>query len=463
MDRTEAMGSAPVGRLLLSFAVPTTASMLVSALYSLVDRIFIGRGTGVGGIAAATAAFPFMIIGMAVGLLFAVGARSLASVAMGRGDHAEAREIISRASGAAFLATALAGVVIWLFAAPLLSVFGAGARIAADAKVFLGWTLLGLPFQSATMAVATSLQVQGRPKVGFAVNLAGTVVNAGLEPLFIFGLGWGLRGAAGATALAQLFSLGLALAVVQGRGSALRLDLRHLLPEASILGRLAALGAPIFLVNLVSTAVLVVANRAIAPWGGELALAVIGVVNTVGMVVSYPLYGITNGAQPLIGFNYGARKWGRLQRLCGLVAVWTFGLSALAELACVLWPGALIGVFNPDPALVAMGTRALRTFMLAFALFPLAQLPAVYFQSTARPLPAGVLMLARSMVMIAGMLILPRWFGLDGVFYAGPAADMASALIGAVLLGRMTTEINVERQNEGFRSPLALPAGPGLA
>lgn len=458
MDTTKAMGSEPIGKLLFQFALPTTASMLVSALYSLVDRIFIGQGVGVSGIAAATAAFPFMIVGMATGLLFAVGARSLASIALGAGRPEEAQEAISRATGLAFLGTSLAGILIWIFAWPLLSLFGAGAGIMAEAHAFLGWTLLGLPFMSATMAVATSLQVQGRPRASFVLNLVGSLINVLLEPLFIFVFHWGLAGAAAATALAQVLSCLLALAVVQSRKSSLRLLVRQLVPNLSWLGRLGAIGAPIFLVNLVSTAVLVVANRAIAPWGGDLALAVIGVVNTVGMVVSYPLYGITNGAQALIGYNYGARKWGRLERLCLLVGAWTLGLAALAQGLAMVFPHALIGVFSSDPQLVAMGSRALRLFMLAFALFPLSQLPAIYYQSTGRPLAAGILMLGRSLAMILGMLILPRWFGLDGVYYAGPLADGLSAAIGAVLLFRMVRELKAAREGEGFRSTQALSA-----
>ncbi len=355
MDRSEAMGRAPVGRLLMQFAVPTTASMLVIALYSLVDRVFIGRGAGVDGIAAATAAFPFMIIGLAVGLLFSVGARSVASVALGAGGPDEAKAAISGAVGASFLATVAAGLAVWIFADPLLAMFGAGARIAGDAKTFLGWMLLGLPFQSAAMTVSSSLQVQGRPRSAFVVNLAGCALNVGLDWLFIFGFGWGLVGAASATAASQLFSLALSFAVVQGRSSELKVDFSRILPKPALLGRIAAIGAPVFLANIVSTAILLVANRAIVPYGGDMALAVIGVVNTIGMVVSYPLYGITNGAQPLFGYNYGAGEWKRLGRLSVLVAAWTLGLAALAEFAAVFRPEALIGLFGSDAALIAMG------------------------------------------------------------------------------------------------------------
>lgn len=441
MDRSEAMGRAPVGRLLMQFAVPTTASMLVISLYSLVDRVFIGRGAGVDGIAAATAAFPFMVVGQAVGLLFSIGARSVASVALGAGRPDEAKAAISGAAGASFLATVAAGLAVWVFADPLLAMFGAGARIAGDAKTFLGWMLLGLPFQSAAMTVSSSLQVQGRPRSAFVVNLAGCALNVGLDWLFIFGFGWGLVGAASATAASQVFSLALSVAVVQGRSSELTVDVARILPKPALLGRIAAIGAPVFLANIVATAILLVANRAIVPYGGEMALAVIGVVNTIGMVVSYPLYGITNGAQPLFGYNYGAGEWKRLGRLSVLVAAWTLGLAALAEFAAVFRPEALIGLFGSDAALVAMGARGLRVFMLAFAAFPLSQLPCVYFQSTNRPVPAAVLMLARSATMIVGMLVLPLRFGLDGVYLAGPAADIVSAAIGAVLVVRMAAEI----------------------
>gem|GEM_PF-5684956 len=319
--------------------------------------------------------------------------------------------------------------------------FGAGARIAGGAKTFLGWMLLGLPFQSAAMAVASSLHVQGRPRSGFVVNLAGNLLNVGLDWLFIFGFGWGLVGAASATAASQAFSLALALAVVQGRSSELKIESARILPEPALLGRIAAIGAPVFLVNIVSTAILVVANRAITPYGGDMALAVIGVVNTIGMVVSYPLYGITNGAQPLFGYNYGAREWRRLGRLSVLVAAWTLAMAAAAEFIAVFRPEALIGLFGTDAALVSMGARGLRVFMLAFVTFPISQLPCIYFQSTKRPAPAAALMLTRSVVMIVGMLLLPLRFGLDGVYLAGPASDIAAAAIGAFMLVKMTAEI----------------------
>jgi putative MATE family efflux protein len=452
MDKSERMGSAPIGKLLWEFSVPATASMLVAALYSLTDRVFIGRGVGVDGIAAATAAFPFMIVGMAVGLLFSVGARSVASMALGAGNADRAREAVSRGTGAAFLASVAVSLLIWPFGRLLLSLFGAGPAIAEDARVFLNILLLGLPFQSAAMTASASLQVEGRPRTAFAVNLAGTALNVALAPLFIFGFHWGLVGAATATVISQIASLVLVLLVVGGKRSTLKLDWSRILPTGAttasgkLIAEEAVIGLPVFLVHLSTVAVLLAANSAIRPYGGDLALAVIGVINTVGMVVSYPIWGITNGAQPLFGYNYGARNWSRLRRLSILVALWTLILAAAAEAATVLAPEFFVGLFSDDHALAALGVRALRIFMIAFAVFPLGQVPMAYFQSTGRALPSGVLMISRNAVMFAAMLILPRWFGIDGVCLAGPAADLSTAAIGLVYLRRMRREI---REGEG--------------
>jgi putative MATE family efflux protein len=452
------MGRDPVGKLLLEFSLPATASMLVSALYSLADRVFIGRGAGIEGIAAATAAFPVMILGMAVGMLFASGSRAAAALALGRKDPAAAVEAVSRGTGAAFLATALLSLAGRIFARPLLTLFGAGPGILEPAAEFLGILLVGLPFQSATLTAASALLVSGRPGASFAANLAGTVLNLILDPLFIFAFRWGLPGAAAATSICQVLSLVLAL--IRGGEGGLRLDPARLAPRGRILGTVVSLGLPIFLVHIVSTAILITANNAVRPYGGDLALAVIGVVNTLGMVLGYPLYGITNGAQTLFGYNYGAGNIERLRRLSALVGIWTFLLAAAAALVSVAVPGVLIRLFNDDPALVALGSRALPVFMVLSFLFPLEQLPSSYFQSTGRPVRAGILMLSHNFAMILGMLVLPARFGFDGVCLAGPAADLVAALVGTALILRMGKELGFGGPSRGS---VPLPVAPSRA
>jgi putative MATE family efflux protein len=452
MDKAEAMGRSPIGRLLAEFCLPAIAGMLVSALYSLVDRIFIGHSAGVNGIAAVTAAFPVLILGMAIGLLFSTGARSLASVAMGRGDRGRAEELASRATGAAFTLAALSSVVCWAFAGPLLSLFGATGGIMVEARSYLGWILLGAPLMSAQMAAVSALQAQGRPRSSLAVMLLGTLVNAILAPLFIFGLHLGVSGAGIAVAISQAVSLAATLAFTQGRKSLLRLRLSRLAPLGAPLAEIAEIGMPVFLVQLLGCVTMVVANNAVRPFAGEIGLAVVGVLTTVSNVLCYPLFGITNGAQALWGYNYGARKWERLRRISFLVFVWTAALAFLFEAAMFVFPGAVMRLFSTDPSFVALGSKSLSIFLAAFVLFPLESVPACYFQATGRPLPAGVLMLSRNLVMILGMVFLPRFLGFSGVLLSGPLSDLVAAAIGLVYARRMSSEQAVETLKEEIGS-----------
>jgi putative MATE family efflux protein len=452
MDKAEAMGYKPMGRLLAEFSLPAVASMFVSALYNLADRIFIGRGAGVGGIAAVTAAFPVMIVGMAIGLLFSTGARSLAALSMGRGERSKAEEFVSRSTGAAFIFTFLSSAVSFLAAAPLLGFFGATDAILPEAKAYLSWILLGAPFQAAQMAAVSALQAQGRPRSSFAVMLIGTIINTGLAPLFIFGLGWGVAGAGLAVAISQGLSFALTLAFVQGRTSIIRLRAAFLLPSFEALVEVAKIGLPLFIVQLLGCATMVVANNAVRPYGGELGLAVIGIVNTVSNVLAFPIFGITNGAQAIWGFNYGARKWDRLRRASALVFAWTFALAALAEIAMLFAPGLLIRLFASDRAFIELGSRSLAVFLAAFILFPLEIVPACYFQSTGRPLPAGVLLISRNLIVIVGMLVLPGFLGLDGVLLSGPLADIVTGAIGLAYTLRLRSELSRESLKESLAS-----------
>jgi putative MATE family efflux protein len=446
------MGQRPVGALLLEFSLPSIAGMLVSALYNLVDRIFIGRGVGVDGIAAVTAAFPIMVIGLAIGLLFSSGARSLAALAMGRGDKPRAEELVSRSFGAAFLLASLASAACYLAADPLLSLFGATSSVLPEAKSYLGWVLLGAPLQAAQMTLASALQVQGRPRSSFAVMLMGTIVNAGLAPLFIFGLGWGLGGAGLAVAISEAVSLAATLALVLGKKSAIRLRPSLAIPALGPVAEVAKSGMPLFLVQILGCVTMVVANNAVKPYGGELGLAVIGVVNTVANVLGFPVFGITNGAQALWGYNYGAGLWKRVRRVTLLAFSWCFALAALSELAMVATPGFFIGLFSGDPAFVELGSKSLAIFLAAFILYPLEIVPMSYYQSTGRPLPAIALMLCRNLAMIAGMIVLPRFWGLTGVLLAGPLSDIVTAALGLAYTLRMKSELGRESLKESLRS-----------
>ncbi len=441
MDSTEAMGTRPVGRLLGEFSIPAIGGLLVSSLYNVVDRIFIGQGTGVNGIAAVTAAWPIMIGSLAIGVLFQTGARTLASVTLGTGDKAMAEEYVSRATGAAFVLAALASAAIWLASEPVLRAFGATGAIMAEAKAYTGWILLGSPGQAAAMAAGSSLAAEGRPQASFMVQFAGTLVNAALAPIFIFALGLGVGGAGLAVAISWTFSLVLTLVYVFQKKSALRLRLRFLLPRVRPVTGLAQVGMPLFLFQLLTCATFVVANMAVKPYGGELGLAVVGIIVTVAQFLGFPLFGIITGAQPLWGYNYGAGKWRRIGRISALTFAWTLAFAALSEVAMVEAPVFFVRLFSGDASLAALGARSLRIFACAFILIPLELGPVSYFQSTGRAIPAATAMILRCFTFIAGMIVLPPIFGFDGVLWSGPVSDALTGLVGILYGKRMFVEI----------------------
>ena len=441
MDSTQAMGTRPVGRLLAEFSLPAIGGLLVSSLYNVVDRIFIGQGTGVNGMAAVTAAWPIMIGSLAIGVLFQTGARTLAAVTIGKGEKAKAEEYVSRATGAAFILAAVAAAIIWLACESVLRAFGATGAIMAEAKDYTGWILISSPGQAAAMAAGSSLAAEGRPKASFMVQFAGTLVNAVLAPVFIFALGWGVGGAGLAVAISQTFSLGLTLAYVLNKKSHLKIRLRYLLPERRSLAELVRVGMPLFLFQLLTCATFVVANVAVRPYGGELGLAVVGIIVTVAQFLGFPLFGIITGAQPLWGYNYGACNWRRIGRISVLTFGWTIALAALSELAMVAAPAFFVRLFSGDPALAGLGARSLRIFTCAFILIPLELGPIAYFQSTGRSLPAALAMILRSFSFIAGMVVLPPIFGFDGVLWAGPLSDVLTGVVGVFYGRRMFVEV----------------------
>lgn len=444
------MGRLPVGRLLAEFSLPAIASLFVACLYNLLDRVFIGRGVGVDGIAAVTAAYPVMMIGSAIALLFSAGARGLAAIAMGRDERGKAEEYLSRSTSASFVLTAAASLACALAIEPLLRLFGATGTILSEAKAYSLWVLVGAPFQAAQMVAASGLQVQGRPRASFVLTLIGTLINAALAPLFIFAFHWGVGGAGLAVALSQTASLACTLAFTQGRKSLIKLRPAYFGFSASPLVEAAKLGAPIFGVQLLGCATMIVANNAIMPYGGELGLAVIGVVNTIANVLGFPFFGIASGAQSLWGYNYGAGKWGRVRRINILVYAWTFGLAAVSEIAMLTAPGAFVGLFSGDLSFVSLGSKGLSIFLAAFILFPLEVVPANYFQSTGRPLPAGLLYLSRNVVMILGMLVLPHFLGLDGILLSGPLSDLVTGAVGLAYTMKLRSECSRESLKESL-------------
>jgi putative MATE family efflux protein len=435
MDTVDEMGVAPLGRLLLKFSLPSIAVMMVNGLYNFIDRIFIGQGMGTDALAAVTAGFPMMIIAMAAGSLFSVGTSTMVSIAMGAGKREDAKRVLSQGFAASLAAGLLVAALGWAFMDPILLAFGTTARIMPMAREYLGIIMIGFVFQIVTMTVGSSLRSQNRPRTAMASTISGTLLNALLAPLFIFAFRWGVAGAAWATVIAQALSACLTLHFIRDRRSALKIELRALAPRARTMLEMIKLGLPIALVQVLSLMMLVVANNAMSKLGGETALAVIGIVNAISQLLVFPIIGIAQGAQALWGFNYGAGKLDRVRALTRLSLAWTSLTAVIFTLALELFARRFVSAFNPrDSALIELGSRGIGIFMLAFFTMGLQYTAAMFFMSVGKAAQGGILFLARNLLSIAGMALLPLAIGLDGVFWTGPICDLLSTLLSAILL-----------------------------
>jgi putative MATE family efflux protein len=452
MDKVQEMGEAPLGRLLLKFSLPSIAIMLVNGLYNFIDRIFIGQGMGTDALAAVTAGFPMMLVAQGIGSLLAAGAGTLISIAVGAGKRDEASTVLGQAFSAALAASVPVMAASWIFMDPILRLFGTTEAIMPLARTYIGIVTIGFVFQIVSMATANSLRAQNRPRSAMVATVSGTVLNAILAPLFIFGFKMGIAGAAWATVAAQALSCALTLAFIQGKGSSLRIESRNLAPRARTVASIAKLGSSLFLVNILGLGMLLVANTSMSKFGGATALAAIGIINTLSNLLAFPIIGITQGASALWGYNFGAGKIDRVRRLTSIVLAWTtaFGLAATA--AIELLPRAFVAVFNAsDPALVELGSRGMTVFMLTFFTFGLQATTASLFIAIGKATQGGVLYILRQVLMTAAMAVLPLFMGIEGVYWSGPLTDVACTLIAGFVLA------------SGLRTLAAAPTRAGEA
>lgn len=459
------MGEGSIPRLLLQFSVPAIVGMMVNALYNVVDRVFIGWGVGALGIAGATVGFPIMIVQMAFGMLIGMGAATLVSIRLGEKKKEEAERIIGTALTLLVVISVLLGAAGLIWLRPLLTLFGASPAIMQQAEQYLGVILAGSVFMGVGFGMNGFIRAEGNPRIAMLTMIIGAVLNTILDPIFIFWFKMGVRGAAIATVISQAVSAAWVLAYFLRGKSMLKLRLANLKVSREIAWSIVSIGFAPFAMQLVASVLNAILTRQLQRYGGDLAIAAMGILFSVNMLILMPVFGLNQGAQPLIGFNYGARRYDRVKRTLLLTIAAASVVVTLGFLAVELAPEFLIRLFNRDsPELAAIGVAALRIFMLTLPVVGFQIASAGYFQAVGKPRQAMVLMLSRQvLILIPAILILPRFFGLRGIYYAGPVSDLASAVLTAVWLALELRHLSAA----GLQAPAGLlaPAGnlPALA
>ena len=436
------LGAAPVGGLILKFAIPAIISMLVSAMYNIVDQIFIGQGVGMLGNAATNVAFPVTTIATALALLLGIGGASNYNLEMGAGREQRASSIAGTALSTLVITGAVLALVVLLFLRPLLGLFGATTDVMPYAVDYLGITAVGLPFYVLSIGGNHIVRADRSPTYSMTCVLTGAVINTILDPLFIFGFGWGIKGAAWATVIGQVVS-GILVIIYFGKFRKMYLETGMLKPSAECLKAIVSLGMASCINQIAMAIVQIVMNNILRDYGGlsvygsDIPIACVGVISKVNQVFMAICIGISQGCQPIWGFNYGAKKYDRVRLAYRYSMIACTAIATVFFLCFQLFPHQIVSIFGTGSDLYfQFAERYLKIFMFMTFANGIQPMSSGFFTSIGKAKLGIVMSLTRQVLFLLPLIVVfSLIMGIDGVMYAGPIAD-AAALSLAILFAR---------------------------
>jgi putative MATE family efflux protein len=432
MDQIHQLKDQKISTLIWRFSLPAMVGMIINALYNIVDRIYIGNAPALGanGLAALTIAFPIMLIVLAVGVLFGIGGATLFSIRLGQNKVNDAKEAL----GTSFFLIIVVGLLIsgigLLFLEHILLIFGASELILPYAKDYMGIIFYGTTFQMIALAMNNFIRADGRPKMAMMTMLIGAGINIILDPIFIFGFDMGIAGAAYATIIAQAVSaLWVASYFVQGKSN-IKFKARDIKPHPAIILTIITLGLPGFSLQLAASVLNAFINRTLYLYGGDIAVSGMGIINSIQTFMILPIIGLNQGIQPIISYNFGAKQFDRVRETVKLAITYATIIVTGGYVITRFFPGVLVGIFNREEALMTFGIMAIRSWFLLLPLVGFQIIASNFFQAIGRAKTAMFLTLTRQVIiLLPAVLIFPQYFGLQGLLYAAPFADVISSTL----------------------------------
>ena len=451
MDNMTFLGEQKISSLLWKFSLPAVVGMVVSTLYNVVDSIFVGRGVGEIALTAVAIAFPIMTVLMAVGMLIGIGAATLISLSLGEKNIERAEWVLGNALTLMiiFILTTT-GLALWYLDPILVNWLGVTPEVLPDARTFTAIILGGSMFMHIGFGLNNVIRAQGDPKTALATQLIAAVINIFLNYLLIFVFPLGIKGSAIATILAQASAAVWVVYYFTYGSKLLRFKKRYLALRINIITGIFKIGVAPFLMQLGASAVMVVLNLRIMEFGGTTAVAAFGIINRILMLIMMPVAGISQGVQPIIGYNYGAKQYQRVLTALNTAIVAATCICLCGFLMAQLFTESIVRLFNDGPQLVEIGTIGMRIFLLMVPIIGFQIVGANYFQAIGKAYYSVIFNLLRQViVLIPSVFILSHYFGLMGIWAAGPLSDIAAALLtGICLYGdvkRLKSAINAEK------------------
>lgn len=442
MDKkSEFLGKESIRKLLFKLSAPIVVGMLVQALYNAVDTFFVGMVYGaesVQAIGGLSIAFPIQMMIMAFGIVLGTGGSSIISRALGAREYEKAERVLGNVFSLSLILSVLIAIPCLYYLDPILKVFGATAGVLPYARDYLQIIIAGGTFFVIGVAVQHVVRSEGNARLAMNAMLVGGGLNIFLDPLFMFGFGMGVKGAAIATVLSQaVASVWLLLYYLKGKG-AVHFRSETLKPDLKVIKEIGAIGIGSFVMQCSNSIMMIFVYNALATHGGDVAIAVFGVIMRINSFIFMSLLGMAFGLQPIVGFNYGAKKYGRIAEAVKLSLAVTTTIGFLGLLFIFLFRAQLLQLFSSDLQYLELGKNAIVIMLLGMPLVGLNVITSTLFQALGKARPAFLLSISRQLLfLIPAIIVLPDLYGLNGVWAAFPVADLLAFMLSGFLLFRI--------------------------
>ena len=437
MSNQKHLGDAPIGKLLLQYSIPAIIGMVVNALYNIVDRMFIGNIPNIGSLAITGVGItmPIMTIILAFGMLIGIGATANISLNLGKGNRPTAEKLLGNAFTLSIIVGLAIAIVGTICANPLLNLFGASENTLFYAKEYLNIILLGCTFNILSFSLNSTVRADGNPKMSSFTMVIGCGTNIILDYVFIFILNLGVKGAALATIISQAITFFIILYYYTAGNSNLKLKVENFKLKKHLVTMTFAIGIAPFATQIANSLVQVIANNALKTYGSDLAIGAMTVISSLNIIFMMPIFGINQGCQPIIGFNYGAKKYERAKEAFKYATIAACVICIIGFISIQCFPTQIISLFNNDPELTTLAIKGIRIYLLMMPVVGINIVATSYYQSIGKAkISMFVSLLRQVILLIPFTIILPKFIGLDGVWAAGACADSLSVIITLVLL-----------------------------
>lgn len=432
------LGTKPIGKLLVQYSVPAIIASVATSLYNIVDSIFIGRGVGAMAIAGLAITFPLMNLVVAFCTIIAVGGATISSIFLGQKNIERTTDVVNNVMMLCIIHSVLFGGLTLIFLDQILYFFGATDETISYAREFMRIILYGTPITYVFIGLNNIMRATGYPKKAMISALVSVGVNVVLAPIFIFALDWGIRGAAIATLCGQFAAFIWVLSHFISKKSFIHFKLECRWFTPSIIKRIYAIGLSPFLMNVCACVVVIFINKALLDYGGDagnLSVGAYGILNRTTMFFVMIVFGVTQGMQPILGFNYGAGQWERVKRTLK-IGIWLgVAITTCGWIITELLPNTVCSLFTVDQSLIDIARRGFRIYFICYPVVGCQIVIQNFFQSVGKPKLSIFLSLTRQLLfLIPFLIILPRHFGVDGVWASMSASDIIAFFFAIVTL-----------------------------